>query len=103
MESIKKFLRPDWRKISLFILIFLFFPVPDAICAEPFGCSPAPFVLPLMFIVSLLPIVFLQFDFHSSSEFNTFLFGLLSPLLIYLVSCILISAWDKIRNKKIKT
>lgn len=92
IQSIKQFLKPEWRKILIFF--FILYPIflitgilsLDAFieCTEegfklhPEKCGRIPAILP----IGLKGAVFLSLIFS------------------YIFSCLLISTWDKIKRKK---
>lgn len=77
-EEIKQFLKPDWRRVGLSVTMLL-----------------------------IIPLIFFSSEFDSLSEFfllAKFLYsGLFFPIIIYYLSCLIVFAWDKIRNNKLKT
>lgn len=100
--NLKNFLKPNKRKVILFILLFLLFPYPQFRCNG--GChwvfSPfAPLIAPLEFGVSILQLIFGP-EFHSLDHYILFFLGLFSPLLLYLLSCFIILIYERLRSKK---
>jgi len=95
------FLKPDRRKIILFIVLFLLFPFPVGMYIEPFGFRwmPTPLSAPLMFTWSILNIIF-GLEFYSLMDYIVFFSSLLSPFIIYFLSCLIIFIWDKSKRKK---
>ncbi len=99
MTTIKQFLKPDWRKVVIFVILSIFF---------------NPFVSEDCFVVKCVAnqpchsgcrysnIIFYQIsffvDWNSVAFFdNLFLF---SPLINYLLSCLIVWIYDKLRKRK---
>lgn len=96
------FLKPDQRKITLFIILFLIFPWPSIFIVDPGGLrlEIIPLTAPLLFIASILAIILNSKFYH---PFNLLLlFNLSSPFIIYLLSCIILFIWNKIKMKLLR-
>lgn len=101
LDSIKKFLKPNWSKVFIFIIIYLINLFISSILLEP-GYN----------------LLYSLFGNPCSSECKSFegngltgcpLYDCISSpvwaesfsiIIYYLISCFLIFAWNKIRNKK---
>lgn len=124
-ESIIEFLKPDWRKILLVVIIFVLFPVP--VHVQSAGCSteltfvwfPVPVYVPraecctealcavyeeywtiMFFGLSLFDII-LQGPIFSFEYVALLSFFIVSS---YLLSCLIVYFYDKFKplNKKFK-
>ena len=87
--NIKQFLKPDWRKIVIFVIIFLitsflrnFYKGLEV--STKYG----------------FPIIFYNWDYYAkTTEFN--FVGILVDLIIwYLLSCFIVWIFDKVKKKK---
>jgi len=91
-----KFLKPDWRKISLLIIIFLVSSLYVVNCCPLCKaiCESRGFPLPYQICRTTMT--------QNSYPCSILYFGLIADIAIwYLISCLLIYIYDKIRTKKI--
>ena len=101
MGRIKQFLKSDWRKVIIFLIIYLFFPYPVFIHMEFIGSAWyfIPFTAPLMFEASILNILS-GLDLYSPLDYFMFFMGLFFPIIVYFLSCLIIFTYDKLKKKK---
>ncbi|OGI11931.1 hypothetical protein A3K64_00460 [Candidatus Micrarchaeota archaeon RBG_16_36_9] len=94
--KIKQFLKPDWRKIVLFVLMLLFVPIPisfQLLLPTPLGINIfAKNHSWIMFIYSL------GFTSRISAYDELILISL--PIIYYLFSCFIVWIYDKVKKKK---
>ncbi|RLC35741.1 hypothetical protein DRH29_05895 [candidate division Kazan bacterium] len=111
-ETIKQFLKPDWRKILLTVVITIFSYIPF-ICPSP---PPDLFVKPpqcypvitlfLELLISLYYSLGLPGERGSImvprdiSNIVLYMFLAIEAIVIYLLSCLIIFIFDKLRSKK---
>ena len=85
--TLKQFLKPDWRKIVIFVVLFIFssffLPVPSAISQNYMG----------------LPFSYLKGYYGEYSEFDVVSL-LLDLIFYYLLSCLIVWIYDKFRKGK---
>ncbi len=116
IESIKQFLKPEWKKALIFIVfIILFLILPLGIEYNNNFCDtdPCPFGVGVHTLIYGFPLKYnsisaffdinidtLSLPFRVFDNINyTNLF--VDLLFWYFISCLIIFAWDKVRNKKI--
>ena len=88
-QSIKQFLKPERRRVILFLILFLIMFV------------RLPFVKLVSTGETESILWFIQNHSGSQEDFLTILFGLIIYLLAaYFVSCAITSLWDEFRKKK---
>jgi hypothetical protein len=105
--SLKQFLKPDWKKIAIFIIIILPSIVVEACVNNLLSCQliSAPFgYILVLFTLFVFPI-FLLFKVIGIpyQVFLPWVLVLVINLLYeYLLSCLIVWIYDKFRNKKAK-
>jgi len=102
-ETIKQFLKPDWKKILLTVVITIFSYIPF-ICPSP---PPDLFVkppqcYPVITLFLELPIsLYYSLGFPGGiSNIVLYIFLAIEVIVIYLLSCLIIFIFDKLRSKK---
>jgi len=102
-QSIKQFLKPDWRKILIFA-VFLFIAFAGSIQSWVFRGKDAGEPKPLFFdllkpipfwpiwVLLILPLTFIKGYFG--------LFWVIQLIYFYLFSCLIIFIWDKLTKKR---
>lgn len=97
----KDFFKPDWNKIVLFVILFLILPTPSYViypCTLEFGsyCPPPGWtIIPFTGFGILIDTLEGQFNSNYSTPF---LFSLITS---YLLSCLIVFAYNKYRGKKL--
>jgi len=98
--NFKQFLKPDWRKIVIFIIIFIFFsfaPIWITIHCYTWECGPGPTTS--SFFNSLESMANKEFfDFGYFNPWISIFFG--SIAISYLLSCLIAWIYDKVKKKK---
>ena len=96
----KEFLKPDWRKIVIFVIIliiFSFMPVWTAIRCSTWECSPGPATS--SFFESLESMRNKEFfDFGYFTTWIIIFFG--SLIISYIVSCLIVWLYGKTKKAK---
>jgi hypothetical protein len=98
---IKQFLKPDWRKIVVFVILFLVLPLPwkTNIChifsiILPSGYSCIEWsIQPFVGFASILIIIFGLFTF------DDLMLLIILLLISYLLSCLIILIYNKVKKK----
>ena len=90
----KKFLKPDWRKIVIFVILMII-PIPIPLYASC-KCFPAPCNCPteLMFYPIIIMILL------GAISISSLLLLLVDMIVSYLLSCLIVWIYDKIKVKK---
>jgi len=89
--NLKEFLRPDWKKIVLFLVILIFFPISvyRGSCALPPASCPG--------LLSLLNLFMMYTPFYAGIvSYPFFIFGI---IISYLISCLIFWIYHKLRKK----
>ena len=99
----KDFLKPDWKRILLFVVLLFVAPFPF-IRAEAMTCiqmvgADCPLLLTTDFTFGI-PVIFHRNDFSSAITNNVLpLFFPIHLIYAYLLSCLIIWIYDKVRKK----
>ena len=93
--KLKQFLKPDWRKIVIFVVLFLFlFPLsiisPGPTCRLSKVCNTAS-------IVNIFGIEYYEFDAKYRNFFENL--AIISIIIFYILSCLIVWIYDR-RKKK---
>ena len=94
--TIKQFLKPDWRKTVIFVVLFVIGFITFLISSS-FGIRVIPDSATEVLIAIFLPIIFITQSLGSSNiEF------ILSLAIIYwyILSCFIVWIYDKVKKKK---
>jgi len=97
--KVKQFLKPDWRKIVIFVIIFVIFsfmPIWTTIWCNDWECSPGPTTS--SFFDSLESMKIKEFfDFGYFTPWISIFFICL--ITNYLLSCLIIWIYNKVKKK----
>ena len=100
--TLKQFLRLDWRKIVVFVVIFIIFsflPIWITIHCYTWECGPGPTTSSFFGSVESMNNKEF-FDYGYFTPWIGIFFG--SVILGYLLSCLIVWLYDKFRKKKMK-
>lgn len=96
-----EFIKPDKRKILIFLMIFFIAPFPTFMFVDYGGTGWhfIPFSGPLVFFAGILTIIF-EPKFYSQLQLITFILNMVVfPITSYLLSCLSIWIYDKAKKK----
>ena len=93
----KEFLKPDWRKIVITVLLFLIIPEPIVLCIDPGGCNWT--LIPFGNLLSPLMILLFIVSMGGSVTFEPILIILMTLLVSYFLSCLIVWIYDKVKKK----
>lgn len=89
----KEFLKPDWRKILLFVILsILLSAIPNFVIEIPVFCGLS-FGIPLPFYCSLI----LPFDFNGGFVITNLFVDI---IFWYLLSCLIVWIYGKLKKEK---
>ena len=95
----KEFLMPEWRKIVIFIIIFIilsFIPIWITIRCSAWECMPGPAMS--SFFDSLESMK--NKEFYDFGYFNSWIVTFFSSLIVsYFISCLMFWTYDKLKKK----
>ena len=98
--TLKQFLKPNWRKIVIFVLILIIFsfaPIWTTIRCSTWECGPGPTTS--SFFGSVESMANKEFfDFGYFTPWISIFFG--SIAISYLLSCLIVWIYDNFRKKK---
>jgi predicted membrane protein len=98
MTTLKQFLKPDWRKIVLFVVLIIILPIfPQNLCQDTVCLIPIPF--------SIILAAFINTSIKNGINYFTDPFGNFIIIIIvfiieFLLSCLIVWIYDKFRKKK---
>ncbi len=109
-ETIKQFLKPDWRKIIIFVVLTCVLLIHLWLSAI-IGVETGPQIIDFFgIILNIVPIVLLGFSYYASLILNVipelsfpffiFITIIIPVLWYYFLSCLIIFAFDKFRKRK---
>jgi len=104
-EKIKTFLRPDLRKLVIIIFLFIFFPIPHQTMSvgclqESLEAVCTHYWTVMFYGFDIFRIVFFTQTLSYKDYPLVIVFSFLILTLSYLVSCLVISVYDKFRTIK---
>jgi hypothetical protein len=107
--TLKKLLKPDWRKILIFVvtLLILPFPQPILICQYP---GPCRWELSSLYGNEIISTISMSINdiytggHHSQQVFNFIFFTIVGLIIsyLYLLSCLIVRIYDKFKRFKSK-
>jgi len=97
--SLKQFLKPNWRKIIIFVILFAIIPLPARFCKDPPSCiDPSGccwIFIPFGNLLSLSIIL----SVGVGGDLITIIFMLITIIISYLLSCIIVWIYYKVKKK----
>ena len=88
--NLKQFLKPDWNKLIIFILLG-----PIGVLLMDF--SKNYIIISISFLIN--PFVFIYSSFLTPQLLFTQIFAILDSLYLYVVSCLIVFIYDKVKKK----
>jgi hypothetical protein len=105
VDSVKEFLKPDWRKVLVAVILLCIVIIYSVKTEDlPFNCpsgSACGMLVQKKFSLGY-PLVFYTKVLNTTNEAVNYFYLIFDLIFWYLISCIIISVWDNIKNKKNK-
>ncbi|OGI12698.1 hypothetical protein A3K64_03950 [Candidatus Micrarchaeota archaeon RBG_16_36_9] len=97
MMTVKQFLKPDWRKIVLFVILSSIFSYLYLYCVMTV-CEPS--IIFLFFITSLLYDYLIMPVFLYFWQIGLFIIIFITLFYWYFLSCLIVWIYNKVKKKK---
>ncbi len=116
--KIKEFLKPDWRKVLVFVIIMVsiviiplmvlisIFSIFDDVCFDPvsdalrFPCNHPLLLYPISILLYPVTIFLYFFTTLVPIPFGELIAAFIFIICVYLLSCLMISTYEKLRSRK---
>jgi hypothetical protein len=96
MTTLKQFLKPDWRRIVIFVILILILPIffinacADIVCLVP---------IPLSFVLGRAVLVLIRSGERTIITPEMIIYLIIPIIINYILSCFIIWIYDKVKKK----